>query len=317
MENINKEVYDIELDGKIFNAKDLYEIVVKAYSKSQNEFDINIKGENYKFKFKKIPKGCYEAEFHSVKIILQKKEVKFIKDKKSFSFNIYCYNNLISILKYYNFVDPIFNIKNKKIKINMDKFDGDINSVLPKAIIEEEFSLENNNYLITKEKYQSEKEQKIEISHLEKNEETLTLNKLGKYAKNYIQGIKDNENLFYLENNLMDDFQQDSTYFGEFEDIGIFNFLTGSEKTGKTFSLLCLGIYEFEENYWIYLNDRHMTELEHEGKYNEILNIFFYEISKIFLTYDDYEKFSKKFLKIILEKKKFSYKLQRTYFRIY
>ena len=28
--SINREVYDIELDGKIFNAKDIYEIGVKT-----------------------------------------------------------------------------------------------------------------------------------------------------------------------------------------------------------------------------------------------------------------------------------------------
>ena len=184
----------------------------------------------------------------------------------------------------------------------MEINDGDINSLYQNTIIKEEFPTEIDDYLITQEIFLSEKNQKISPPDLEKNKATLTLDNLGKYAKNYLKGIKVDENLFYLENNVMEDFLHDSKYFEELKDVGIFNFLTGSEKSGKTFSLLCLNKYDFEENYRIYINDRYMTELENEGKYKDILNIFFYEISQIFNTYEEYESFSKKFIKNNFEK---------------
>ena len=304
MEKFNREdIYNIELDGKIVNAKNLYEIIVKEYSKNQNNYELNIKGENNKVILKKNLKGCYEAEIHNTKILLNEKVIEFKKDNKFFSFNIYCYKNLITILKNYNFVHPIFYRNNKKIIINMEKNDGDINSLFGTTFIEEEIPTKITNYLITKEKYQSERKEKIRPSDLENNKATVTLNMLGKYAKNYLQGINEKENLFYLENRLLNDFQSESRYFEGNKEIGLFNFLTGSEKSGKTFSLLCLNIYEFEENYRIYLNDRYMTELENDGKYDEILNTFFYEISKFFCTYEDYESFSKKFIEKIFETK--------------
>ena len=59
MEKSNREeIYNIELDGKIVNAKNLYEIIVKEYSKNQNNYELNIKGENYKVIFKKNLKDC-------------------------------------------------------------------------------------------------------------------------------------------------------------------------------------------------------------------------------------------------------------------
>ena len=88
MEKSNREeIYNIELDGKIVNAKNLYEIIVKENSKSQNNYELNIKGENYKVIFKNNLKDCYEAEFCNAKILLSEKAIEFIKDNKFYSFN--------------------------------------------------------------------------------------------------------------------------------------------------------------------------------------------------------------------------------------
>ena len=50
------------------------------------------------------------------------------------------------------------------------------------------------------------------------------------------------------------------------------------------------------------MNDKYLSELEDQDKYEEILNVFFYEISKFFKTYDEYETFSKSFLEKNFEK---------------
>ena len=50
------------------------------------------------------------------------------------------------------------------------------------------------------------------------------------------------------------------------------------------------------------MNDKYLSEMEDQDKYEEILNVFFYEISKFFKTYDEYETFSKSFLEKNFEK---------------
>ena len=84
--------------------------------------------------------------------------------------------------------------------------------------------------------------------------------------------------------------------------------MTGPEKSGKSFSLLCL--YRIvDDNYRLYLNNKVIRELEELGDHKKILEIFFYEISKIFTTYDDYKDFSNQFFEKYQEKKeKFEFK---------
>ena len=299
MENINEKIYNIAFNGKDINSKKLYEIITKEYSKDKLEYEINIKGEKILFKLIKNSKKCYELEFNSEKISFVEKMIYFYKDDKPYCFQIYCYKNLNSLLKHYKFLNPITYQNNKKIKLNklnMEINDEDFKSLNYDTKIEEEKSSNNKNYLVTKEDYKKEKEIMVD---LDINKEDFTIDKLGKYAKFYLKGIEDKENLFYLDNELMCDFESHTKYSSEI--LGIFNFLTGSEKSGKTFTLLCLNLFEFKEKYRIYLNDKFMTELEHKGKYNEMLEIFFYEISKIFKSYEDYENFSIQFLENIKE----------------
>ena len=92
-------------------------------------------------------------------------------------------------------------------------------------------------------------------------------------------------------------------YSKENENIGIFNFMTGPSKSGKSFTLLCL--YRIvDDNYRLYLNNKVIKELEERGDFKKIQEIFFYEISKIFTTYDDYKDFSNQFFEKYQKKKK-------------
>lgn len=186
----------------------------------------------------------------------------------------------------------------------MKNNDGGLTLLDDRIIIEEEIVNDNNynKHLIPKEEYESEKKLQIDPMDLEDGKATLSLNNLGKYSINYLKGLKKDEKLFYSENELMRSFQNNAIYLEEFKDIGIFKFLTGSDKSGKTFSLLALNAFEKKDNYRIYLNDKYFSELEDQVKYEEILNVFFYEISKFFKTYDEYESFSKSFLEKNFEK---------------
>ena len=244
MENINEKIYNIAFNGKDINSKKLYEIITKEYSKDKLEYEINIKGEKILFKLIKNSKKCYELEFNSEKISFVEKMIYFCKDDKPYCFKIYCYKNLNSLLKHYKFLNPITYQNNKKIKLyklNMEINDEDFKSLNYDTKIEEEKSSNYKNYLVTKEDYKKEKEIMID---LDINKEDFTIDKLGKYAKFYLKGIEDKENLFYLDNELMCDFESHTKYSSEI--LGIFNFLTGSEKSGKTFTLLCLNLFEFK-----------------------------------------------------------------------
>ena len=306
MENINDEINKIEIDGKAVNSKELYELINKEYSEGKLQYEINIKGEKFIFKIIKNFGKYYELEFDSEKISFDEKIIDFFIDNMEYHFKIYCYKNLNLILKKYKFLNPIIHQNNNQIKLNMEINNEFFKSLQYKSIIEE-ISLNYKNYLVTAEDYQSEEKIKLSnLSKLRKNEEAITIDKLGKYAKNYLKGIGDKENLFFLENELMLDFESHTRYFTEYP--AIFNFLTGGEKSGKTFTLLYLNIIECKEKYRIYFNDKYMTELELQDKTDEMLKIFFYEISKIFQSYEDYENFSITFLeniKEILDKIKF------------
>ena len=175
----------------------------------------------------------------------------------------------------------------------MEKDDENISYLNNETIIKEGPIINRNNYLINKELYDSENEPFVNIFDLENNNVDITVDKLGKYAKNYLDMKSGNEKLIYIKNKLYHNFQYETTYFENHDDKGIFNFLTGAPKSGKTFSLLSINLFEGNKNdYRLYLNDRYITQLEKEGRYIEILNMFFYEISKIFHTYDEYVDFS-------------------------
>ena len=128
----------------------------------------------------------------------------------------------------------------------MENNDGEI-TLFDEGIIIEEGIINDNNYnkyLIQKEEYESEKKLQIDPLDLEDGKATLNLNNLGKYSINYLVNLKKDEKLLYFENKSMRRFQNNAIYLEEYKDIGIFKFLTGSEKSGKTFSLLALNALE-------------------------------------------------------------------------
>ena len=183
----------------------------------------------------------------------------------------------------------------------MKTAEGDIFSFHEETFIKEDYLNYYTYFLVTKEAFEKEKTKKINIFDFENNKVDLMADNIGKYSIKYIQGIKSNEKLFYFKNSLKENFQYETNYFEGYDDIAIFNFLTGSKKSGKTFSLLDINIFSGKaNNYRLYLNDKYITELEKEDKREEILNMFFYEISQIFKTYEEYVEFSKKFSEKII-----------------
>ena len=241
---------------------------------------------------------------YNTKLYVTEKLIILKKGNNEYKHYIYCFKNLILLLKYYNFSYPYIETNKKIIEINMEKDDENISYLNNETIIKEGPIINRNNYLINKELYDSENEPFVNIFDLENNNVDITVDKLGKYAKNYLDMKSGNEKLIYIKNKLYHNFQYETTYFENHDDKGIFNFLTGAPKSGKTFSLLSINLFEGNKNnYRLYLNDRYITQLEKEGRYIEILNMFFYEISKIFHTYDEYVDFSNGFLeKVIINK---------------
>ena len=193
-------------------------------------------------------------------------------------------------------------MNNKKTYISMEILNDDLKPLKNYRIIRDNFS-QNQSYgfIMSKDEFDLEKNLKKEGYDLDLDDNNMKLYPkfLGKYALNYIKGISIEESLIYFKNDLLEQFKLGMYFIKDFKGLEIFNFLTGPDKSGKTFTLLTLNLFENEENYRIYLNDRYMTELEAENKYEEILNIFFYEISKVFHNYEDYINFAKKFLEKI------------------
>ena len=134
-----------------------------------------------------------------------------------------------------------------------------------KLFIEEEEQELYANFLSSKEEFDSYKNTKFDLSI----DKQLKMKDLGKYATKYLKGIAKDESLFFLSNYNIHEIERETSYSGE-----IFNYLTGSEKGGKTFSLLYLNILE-ENNYRIYINDKFFSELEEKKEYQEMLKNHF------------------------------------------
>lgn len=183
-------------------------------------------------------------------------------------------------------------------------------NIKPEIIIKDEIT-DDNIYIIERNVFESFFKFKIDPYHYKKYKTDFFPKDLDEYTTKYLKGIKEKEILFYLPNFNMMRFQNETKCPKEEKDSAYFRFLTGSEKSGKTFCLLCLNLFNQDErNYRLYLNERYISELENKGEYEEILKIFFYEIAKIFQRYYEYFFFSIAFHKKIKEiiKDKFKFK---------
>ena len=147
-------------------------------------------------------------------------------------------------------------------------------------IITEQLYKENNNNCITNDNIFTE--------------EILISTKFGKYSNEYIDDINNIDKLFFLENFNLTKFMNKISYY--LIDRTIFNFITGNDKIGKTFGIL---FYSRLDKNNIYFNMKKYIELEQNQDNKKIINILFYEISKIFIEYKDYIEFATLFLEDI------------------
>ena len=306
MNNIDL-AYITEFEGRKIDIRNLYEQVKLIYTKNQKEYNLKInKSDEYSIEIIKDDEDLYKMTYNNKIFYLKELIINFEINNNKYSHPIYDKNNLLLILKHYHFLQPYINMSNKKIYINMISLNNDLNPLKNNTIIYDDFLQNQSNiYFIPKDEYEWERNLKKEKYYLDLDDNKIKIkaNFLGKYVTNYIKEIKNDEQLLYFKNDLLDQFQLGMTFFDAFKGLETFNFLTGPGKSGKTFSLLSLNLLEKEENYRVYLNDRYMTELESQTKNEEIIKIIFYEISKIFHTYEDYINFSKTFLEKIFSDK--------------
>ena len=116
--------------------------------------------------------------------------------------------------------------KSKKYKLNLELGNFPENFMkIKRLIIEEEQEL-YSNFLSTKEEFDLYKNTKTDSY----NDKHLKIKDLGKYSSNYLRGIAEDETLFFLYNYNICKIDIETSYDG-----GTFNYLTGSEKGGKTF----------------------------------------------------------------------------------
>ena len=310
-----ESAYNIKIASIEINTKDVFKSLQNlSFDKATKKatLDITINEKTYSFTVIKENKNdIYQIMFDKETIILEKKIAIFKLNSIEKVEHTYCFDNLIAIIKLYDIKTLYINKKNKiKININMEDDIDKLKSLYNKEkqiIIEKDEVVYEN--LITKDIFELHKDYKFS-KYDEKNfENTLYPKYFDKYTTKYIEGLKENEKLLYLKNDEMDRFHLHIEYYDHHEDELIFKFITGPKKIGKTFSLLCLNRME-KKDYIIYLNDKLISELNSQKKYEEIKNIFFYEISKIFHTYDEYLNFSKSFMPKINENlnKKFDFK---------
>ena len=266
-------------------------------SKDSTLFSLEIDSNKYNFTILRKSR----PEYYTITLlnesynIISPTEIKIEKNNSRIIYKIYCYENLLHLLKSNKFNFPYIYKNGLKIYINMKSSNKDIildilenndeNIIYEEEdyssfLITEETFKENNNYLITEKNINTD--------------EILIPKQFGKYSNEYIKDLNNLNKLFLNENKNHKKFLFNSMYF----DIErtVFNFITGSDKIGKTF----LSLYASRlENNIIYFNVKKFIELEEIKEKVKILNIFFYEISKIFITYKEYKDFSVSFIEKI------------------
>ena len=297
-------IYNMKFGGKKFNIRELYNLIILEFNQSRSEYKFYLNGKEFLIKIKKEV-SHYKIEFSKKDILyLEKKEINFIIREKKFIHDIYCYENLISLLDYYKYNSPYIYSESGKIKINMDNKDEihqTLSSFLKEnqkiEIFEEEKEKKIKKYLVNKEKYEELKKFKISPVAIYDDPTTLFPKFFGSYILKYLKAIKEKDRLFFFPNAGMKYFQSKTTIL-PFEGLKNFLFLTGNDKSGKTFSLISLNRFA-EEDYRFYLNFEYIDELIEQKSYEEIKKNFFYEISKIFISYEYYTDFAESFHGII------------------
>ena len=298
MEKDIDKIYEQSFLGEKYNSKKLYEIIKLMYS-GYKKYEIKLGNKIFMFQIKKID-NQYELEYDidKKKINLFERIIIFYIGENYYTNIIYSSENLMSLLNYYQFRSPYIENNNQKIKINMEKSSqNDLKYFLENNLlikIHDEKNESIDNYVVSQIDFDllhtSNKDYIID-----EQKEIFLPQYFGNYTTKYIKGIKEDENLFFQSNEGIRNLKNNTIYYQDYRDYGIFNFLTGPVKTGKSFSLLSLKTFE-NDNYRIYFNDRFITELEDRRDYKGFKKMFFYEIAKVFKTYNEYYVFAKNIL---------------------
>ena len=171
---------------------------------------------------------------------------------------IYTLDQCISLINNYGFKSPYIYYKGKKLIIKMEEFDRKILSKIieinDKTIYEEKDLINFNEYILNEKEYSNVdflkftcKKNKLKLD--------ISLSKyFGKYTNRYVSEIDESKSLVGAQGSLM---------FKYMSYLNTFNFVTGPDKTGKTFSLL----YGMRlSDYFIYFNLEVIYKLENEKK---------------------------------------------------
>ena len=271
---------------------DLYSLISTNYSPTSMTSKIIINNTEYSFKASKDNngKGFNIALFKNSYFIINPSLFFFKNNNNIKPHYILCYEYLIFLLKKYNYIKPYLRKKNIKIYINMDdNMNADaIRSHMvtlvdiPEKTIYDEY---NNlyNFILTEKQFNDNESIKVNITNM-----NLKSNSFGKYINDYINDAYE-INEFFFKNGHSRIFG--AIYHSVFDEP--FNFLTGPNKIGKTF--FTLNYIRFD-NFYIYINYKRLYELGQANNYEQIKNIFFYEISRYFFKYMDYKNFCQIFI---------------------
>ena len=300
--NNDKDFYlEFEETKIIIKNIDIYALIKENFSQTSSISKFDINNETFIFKTEK------SKNMHGYYISLNKKKYLIVSpivfyyniNKNTYKENIFCYEYFIYLINKYKYKCPYYldkkgekkyiikNSQNNYINIEMeDKEEFMFNlSKLPCKILYENNSNIKDNYILSENKFISNKSKK-----LKKNEENLSEKSFDKYLKEYIGNIYNTNDLFSISNLNKMFLQADIAYIDS--STPNFTFITGSDKIGKTFIILSFIRYYY---YFIYFNFEKLYELEKNNNYEEIKNMVFYEISGYFFTYNDYKNFCNEF----------------------
>ena len=312
MDIINDNI--IEYTDKDYNIDltkiDLIKKNEKNYSSTSENIVLTINKKIYNFEIKELSESeIYKITFSGKSYIIFKEvAIKFQKGNKiinNYKFKIY--EKIINLIEKNKYLNPYIKIKGKNLKINMDINASDQNKLyfLKNVINSNDNTIFENklNYILDKNSF-LENKKSYDIYRGK-----YCFDIFGEYFKDYINNINPSERLIYSNNVNSRKF----SCYTEYNPFDInFNFITGPEKIGKTFYVLCKN--KGKGNH-IYFNLKTLYELEIMKNYEKINKIFFYEISKFFKTYEDYKEFSEKFIQDNVDTFNSSYKTQDIFFK--
>ena len=298
MDSINDNIIEFTDENNNININlteiELFSLIEKNYSITSKKIFLEINKKAYNFDIKELSKSeIYKLTFSGKSYIIFKEIfINFEKGNNIKNYKFQIYEKIINLIEKYQYLNTYIKIKGKKLKINMDINTSEQNKLnfLKNVINSNDNTIFDGifNFILDESSFNNKKG----TCNIDKENNFFDI--FGEYEKDYINNINPSKTIIYPNNVISRKFSCYTKY--NMYDIN-FNFITGSEKIGKTIYVL---FKNKKNNYHIYFNLKILYELEVIKIFIKLIKYFSIKSQNILKDMKIIKNFQKNYLKIIL-----------------